>query len=162
MVSRVHGILQARTLEWVAFPFSRGSSPPRDRTQASRIAGGFFTGWAPGKPSQVIRSRVPELRSRSLLVLYFVLSSVCMSVPNKTLLSRPRFSHLQHGDNKSLPDLYSLPLMILFRLQLDDTVELLSVVSISPNPWSLASLYAEHCKAAIPPAAQKIKEIKRT
>ena len=104
----------------------------------------------------------PRLRSRSLLVLYFVLSSVCMSVPNKTLLSRPRFSHLQHGDNKSLPDLYSLPLMILFRLQLDDTVELLSVVSISPNPWSLASLYAEHCKAAIPPAAQKIKEIKRT
>ena len=29
----VHGILQARTLEWVAFPFSRGSSQPRDRTQ---------------------------------------------------------------------------------------------------------------------------------
>ena len=39
----VHGILQARTLEWVAFPFSRGSSKPRDRTQVSHIAGGFFT-----------------------------------------------------------------------------------------------------------------------
>ena len=39
----VHGILQARILEWVAFPFSRGSSQPRDRTQLSRIAGGFFT-----------------------------------------------------------------------------------------------------------------------
>ena len=39
----VHGILQARILEWVAFPFSRGSSQPRDRTQASRIAGRFFT-----------------------------------------------------------------------------------------------------------------------
>ena len=39
----VHGILQARILEWVAFPFSRGSSPPRDRTQVSRIAGRFFT-----------------------------------------------------------------------------------------------------------------------
>ena len=38
-----HGILQARTLEWVAFPFSRGSSQPRDRTQVSNIAGGFFT-----------------------------------------------------------------------------------------------------------------------
>ena len=37
-----HGILQARILEWVAFPFSRGSSQPRDRTQVSRIAGGFF------------------------------------------------------------------------------------------------------------------------
>ena len=40
---RVHGILQARILEWVAFPFSRGSSQPRDQTQVSHIAGGFFT-----------------------------------------------------------------------------------------------------------------------
>ena len=42
----VHGILQARILEWVAFPFSRGSSQLRDRTQVSCIAGGFFTSWA--------------------------------------------------------------------------------------------------------------------
>ena len=39
----VQGILQARILEWVAFPFSRESSQPRDQTQVSRIAGGFFT-----------------------------------------------------------------------------------------------------------------------
>ena len=39
----VHVILQARILEWVDFPFSRGSSQPRDRTQVSCIAGGFFT-----------------------------------------------------------------------------------------------------------------------
>ena len=43
---KVHGILQARILEWVAFPFSRGSSQPRDQTQVSHIAGGFFTSWA--------------------------------------------------------------------------------------------------------------------
>ena len=42
----VHGILQARILGWVAFPFSRGSSQPRDQTQVSRIAGGFFMNWA--------------------------------------------------------------------------------------------------------------------
>ena len=42
----VHGILQARILDWVAFSFSRGSSQPRDRTQASLIAGGFYTSWA--------------------------------------------------------------------------------------------------------------------
>ena len=42
----VHGILQARKLEWVAFPFSRGSSWLRDRTQVSCIAGRCFTGWA--------------------------------------------------------------------------------------------------------------------
>ena len=39
----VHGILQARILEWAAFPFSRGSSHPRDGTQVSCITGGFFT-----------------------------------------------------------------------------------------------------------------------
>ena len=43
---RVHGILQARILEWVAFPFSRRSSQPRDRTEVSPIAGRFFTSWA--------------------------------------------------------------------------------------------------------------------
>ena len=39
----VHGILQARILEWVDITFCRGSSQTRDRTQFSRIAGGFFT-----------------------------------------------------------------------------------------------------------------------
>ena len=43
MDCRIHGILQARILEWVAFPFSRVSSQPRDQTQVSHIAGGFFT-----------------------------------------------------------------------------------------------------------------------
>ena len=42
----VHGIPQARTLEWVAFPFSRGSSQTRARTQVYRITGRFFTSWA--------------------------------------------------------------------------------------------------------------------
>ena len=42
----VHRILQARILEWVALPFSRGSCQPRDRTQVSRIADGLFTSWA--------------------------------------------------------------------------------------------------------------------
>ena len=42
----VHGILQARILEWVAVPFSRGSSQPRDQIQVSRIAGRFCTVWA--------------------------------------------------------------------------------------------------------------------
>ena len=37
----VHGVLQARRLEWVAFLFSRGSSQPRYQTQVSHIAGGF-------------------------------------------------------------------------------------------------------------------------
>ena len=43
--SSVHGVLQARILEWVAIPFSRGSSQPTDQTQFSDIAGRFFTIW---------------------------------------------------------------------------------------------------------------------
>ena len=44
--SSVHGISQARLLEWVAIYFSRGSSQPRDRTWVSCVAGRFFTIWA--------------------------------------------------------------------------------------------------------------------
>ena len=53
----VHGILQARILEWVVMPFSRASSQPRDWTCASCIsciAGGFFTTEPPRKPSNVL------------------------------------------------------------------------------------------------------------
>ena len=45
----VHGILQARVLEWVAILFSKGSCRPRDQTQVSGIACRFFTIWATGK-----------------------------------------------------------------------------------------------------------------
>ena len=44
------GIFQAKILEWVAMPSSRGSSHPRDQVQVSRIAGEFFTSGPPGKP----------------------------------------------------------------------------------------------------------------
>ena len=47
--SSVHGILQARMLEWVAISFARGSQP-RDRTHVSCLAGGFFTTEPLGKP----------------------------------------------------------------------------------------------------------------
>ena len=42
----VHGIFQARIVEWVANPFSRGSFQPSNPTQVSCIEGGFFTSWA--------------------------------------------------------------------------------------------------------------------
>ena len=48
-ISCIHGILQARIVEWIDIPFSRGSSQPRDRTQVSCNASRFFTTWAPGK-----------------------------------------------------------------------------------------------------------------
>ena len=79
----VHGILQARILEWGAFPFSRGSSQPRDWTQVSCIAGRFFTSWASREtredwsgwpipsaadlPDPGIKLRSPALQADSLL-----------------------------------------------------------------------------------------------
>ena len=48
--SSVHGIVQARILEWLAISSSRVSSWPRDRTHGACIAGGFFTSEPPGKP----------------------------------------------------------------------------------------------------------------
>ena len=54
--SSVHGILQARRLEWVAMPSSRASSQPRDWTQVSCFAGRFFTAETQGKPSRLLAS----------------------------------------------------------------------------------------------------------
>ena len=50
----VHGILQARILELVAFPFSRGSSQPRSWTQAFRIVGRFFSAEPQEKPKNTV------------------------------------------------------------------------------------------------------------
>ena len=58
--SSVHGVLQARTLEWVAIPFSRGSSWPRDQTQVSCTAGRFLTLWSTRKAQGTLHT-VKEL-----------------------------------------------------------------------------------------------------
>ena len=56
----VHGILQARILEWVAVPFARGSSQPSDWTQVSHIVGRFFTSRATkGRPRILERVAYP-------------------------------------------------------------------------------------------------------
>ena len=56
--SSVLGILQARILEWVALSSSRRSPGPRDQTQVSGLAGGFFTTEPPGKTlSGMLRRR---------------------------------------------------------------------------------------------------------
>ena len=52
----VHGILQATVLGWIAFPFSRGSSQPKDQTQISHSGGRFFTVWATESESEVAQS----------------------------------------------------------------------------------------------------------
>jgi len=66
--SSVHGILQARMLEWVAISFARGSQP-RDQTHVSCLAGGFFTTEPPGKPiyfSKILKSNQSVLCDRMM------------------------------------------------------------------------------------------------
>ena len=66
----VPGILHGRIPEWVAFPFSRGSSQPRDRIQVSHIAGGFFTSWATRKALK-ITSYLPRIPLRTCSCLHW-------------------------------------------------------------------------------------------
>ena len=54
--SSVHGIFQARILEWVAISFSRGSSRPRDRTQVTCIVGRSLPSELPGKPNLQLKT----------------------------------------------------------------------------------------------------------
>ena len=78
----VHGILQARILEWVAISFSKWSSQPRDRIQVSRIAGGFFTNWAtrdtqpPGQAIKLELSHTHKKRKMHFSFLYTQSASI--------------------------------------------------------------------------------------
>ena len=88
--SSVHGILQARILEWVAFPFSRRSSQPRDWNQVSHTAGGFFTSWATweaqeywsrfpvGLPDPRIELESPTFREDSVPAKFYTLMKMCI------------------------------------------------------------------------------------
>ena len=67
----LHGILQARILGWVTFPFSRGSSQTRNRTQVSGLAGGFFTSWA----TREVLGQYIFAEGRGSCVCYFILTS---------------------------------------------------------------------------------------
>ena len=55
--SSVHGVFQARILEWGAISFSRGSSQPRDQTWVSYMAGRFFIIWATGEAPTITKTR---------------------------------------------------------------------------------------------------------
>ena len=61
-LSSVHGILQARILEWIAISFSRGSSQPRNQTWVSCTAGSFFTIWVTGEAGFKVEVSIPSRR----------------------------------------------------------------------------------------------------
>jgi len=97
--SSVHEIFQARILEWVAISFSRRSSPPRDWTWVSCIAGRFFTNWA---TSEVINTYTCSFSyyfplwfiiylniSRSLLFINFIYSRSYLLIPISLIYTLP-------------------------------------------------------------------------
>ena len=87
--SSVHGILQERILEWVAIPFSRGSSQPRDQTWVSCIILRFLLSEPPGKPIHEKLSSCFFILSRTMCIIYRLFISWKF---DKTLLK----NHLAH------------------------------------------------------------------
>ena len=75
----VHGILQARRLEWVALLFSRGSSQLRDQIQVSGIAGRFFTSWATITTGKTIALTRQTFVSKVISLLFNMLSRMVIS-----------------------------------------------------------------------------------
>ena len=103
----VHGILQARILEWVAFSFSRVSSQPRDGTQVSCIAGGFFTSWATREAPKIsqsehwIRGVSITLQEASFPVVFLLqlvskMRNCCTWIIGKTKLLIQNWSEIKH------------------------------------------------------------------
>ena len=66
----VHGILQARILEWIAVSFSRGSSQPRDQNQISHTAGRIFNSWVTKEPIDKDEKFSIPWDNSSLLLLF--------------------------------------------------------------------------------------------
>ena len=102
MDNTVHGNLQARILEWVA-----GFSQPRDRTQVSHIAGGFFTSWAT-REAQEYWNGLPFPSQGDLLDLGIKLMSPALA---------GRFFTTEPTGKPTLQDNYNLTLQLLFLLR---------------------------------------------
>ena len=89
--SSVHGIIQARILEWVSIPFSRGSSLPRDRTQVSALQAHSLLSEPAGEPNIFIYTHV------YIYIYSYICTCVCSvtSVISDSL--RPRQAPLSIG-----------------------------------------------------------------
>ena len=89
--SSVHEILQARILEWVAMPFSRGSSPPRDQTQSPALQADSLSSEQPGKRPP---PKVPNDPAIPLLGIYHekitIQKDICTSMFTAALFTIAR------------------------------------------------------------------------
>ena len=118
--SPAHGILQARILEWVAIPFSGGSSQPRDPTQVSCITGRVFTIWATrevlsliGRTTNKNWAMMAVCFVSSLVLNAFHRSSFNPDSPTTLVLSFPPF-YVWGNRLKQVPEQTSLYLLGVF------------------------------------------------
>ena len=101
--SSIRGILQARILEWVAICFSRGSSPPRDRTQVSCVAGRLFTIWATREgPSKLLVNLLFTRTPRSTPVSSLPLNGDCGAVKIRVNLDCKEIQPVHSKGSQSL------------------------------------------------------------
>ena len=147
----VHEILQARILEWVAFPFSTGSSQPRDRSQVSCIVGGFFTSWTTREAhfdKGVYRDSV------YLMKMYF--RSTCMHANSKSLQSCPTLCDTMnvssvHEDSPGKNAGVGCHFLIqgIFLTQRSDLLQkhtqIYFVEKLRSHAWLFATLWTESC-----------------
>ena len=102
--SSLHGILQARVLEWVAISFSRGSSWPRDWTQVSRIPGKRFNLWATREAHQyIILSNLKYIFWPSLVVVWI---RICLPMQGTWAQSPVHEASTCFGANKLMSHNY--------------------------------------------------------
>ena len=87
----VPGISQARTLEWVAIPFSSGSSQPRDRTTSLALADRVLTTELSGQP-YIVYIYTPGTISVQLILVFAIVKKICFFLK---LLDNARVSSVQ-------------------------------------------------------------------
>ena len=116
----VHGIFQARVLEWGAISFSRGSSQPRDWPQVSCIAGSCFTLWATREYTICIKSIRNQLHYSPIMSIVLVgyLGQLCWTL-NKLGL----WTHSQNVTCSCVGDLLYIGKNFLYRSQKTITIE---------------------------------------
>ena len=133
--------LQARTLEWVAFPFIRRSSHPRDWIQVSLIAGGLFTSWATREGQESWNGIIHPSWRRDRLPTPVFLGFPCGSAGKESTLNVGDLGSIpglerSSGEGKGYPLQYSWP-REFYRLyspwgrKESDTTEWLSLSSFS-------------------------------
>ena len=102
-----HGVLQARIQEWVASPFSRESSQPRDQTWVSCISGRFFTIWA------ITEDHIPPCLVPRVAMCRTPIHSVLRTL---TCVYTLTYIHLLIGATLNIPSLFTKILLILQNL----------------------------------------------